>query len=167
MKEVFSAVCDMAMQACNLSLCFSAVPTPFFLSGQLSLKYRKFFLLPLKGVERFKDFTVGERRKILDSHVNPYLGRSWSRRLVLIFRLDADVPFIAAANDGDVFYRTDDILTFPISYPPDFWQLNLLFDLIEFNSLRKTNRVMPELLLVFREIRPFFGKIGVSPIKIL
>lgn len=108
------------MQACNLSLCFSAVPTPFFLSGQLSLKYRKFFLLPLKGVERFKDFTVGERRKMLDSHVNPYLGRSWSRRLVLIFRLDADVPFIAAANDGDVFYRADDVLAFPIPYPTDF-----------------------------------------------
>ena len=157
----------MAMQACNLSLCFSAVPTPFFLSGQLSLKYRKFFLLPLKGVERFKDFTVGERRKMLDSHVNPYLGRSWSRRLVLIFRLDADVPFIAAANDGDVFYRADDVLAFPISYPPDFWQPNLLFDLIEFNSLRKTNRVMPELLLVFRKIRPFFEEIGISPIKIL
>lgn len=156
----------MAMQACNLSLCFSAVPTPFFLSGQLSLKYRKFFLLPLKGVERFKDFTVGERRKMLDSHVNPYLGRSWSRRLVLIFRLDADVPFIAAANDGDVFYRADDVLAFPIPYPTDFWQPNLMFGFIKFNSLEKSNGVMSKLFPVFREVRTFFEEIGVSPIKI-
>ena len=46
------------------------------------------------------------------------------------------------------------------------WQPNLLFDLIEFNSLRKTNRVMPELLPVFWKVSSFFEEIGVSPIKI-
>lgn len=123
------------------------------------MKYRKFLPLSLEGAEGFKNFTVGERRKILDSHVNPYLGRSWSRRVVLIFRLDADIPFITAAYDGDVFYRADDVLAFPISYPPDFRQPNLLFDLIEFNSLRKTNRVMPELLPVFWKVSSFSKKL--------
>ena len=131
------------------------------------MKLCKFLPLSLEGAEGFKNLTVGESHKMLDSHVNPYLRRNWSRRVVLIFRLDADIPFITAAYDGDVFYRTDDVLAFSISYPPDFRQPNLLFDFIEFNSLRKTNRVLLELLLVFRKIRPFFEKIGVSPIKIL
>ena len=130
------------------------------------MKLRKFFLLTLERADGFKKLSVRQSCKTFDPHIDPYLRRSRLRRDVVILCLYADIPLLSATDNGNVFYRTDDILTFPISHPANFRQPNLLFDLIEFNSLRKTNRVMSELLLVFRKIGPFFEEIGVRPIKI-
>ena len=57
-KKISSAVGYIAVQSGNFSLCLSAVSASFLLSRKLSLKFCKFFLLLLEGVERFDEVTV-------------------------------------------------------------------------------------------------------------